>query len=274
MYQRSLVLLLVVCLGFSGCASKYGEQTAIVVEYSDCYEPIRTLRAEENRVAKTTAAIAVAGGILGGVLGGLRGGIKGAILGAAGGAAAAGTLGYFVAVQQKSKDENARMAHYLQDLNGDISGLDIATASARRAIQCYEEKFEMRLAQYKEKAISREQLEESYKEIKSGVDEAQRILGKVIVTAQESDGRYQAAINEEEKRPLSNTQANLTNRPKRTGGKQPQNGGEKQSPPEPPKGSLDEVKTTRLSYQTSIADAQKSQKEAEDFSARMAENMS
>jgi len=279
MFQRSFVLLLVVCLGLTGCASKYGEQTAIVALYSDCYEPIRVLRAEENRVAKTTAGAAVAGGLLGALVGGLTGGARGAIVGGLSGAAAAGTLGYFAAVQSKNKDENARMARYMQDLDGDISGLNIATASARMALQCYEQKFETRLAQYKEKAISREQLQASYTEIKSGVDEAHRILGKVIVTAQESDAKYQAAINEEVK--LQQPAAQQVSQPapraatrqaSRPPSQQVAQAEPQQSPSQP--SSLGEVKAKQVGYQASIADAQKAQKEAEDFNLRMAENMS
>ena len=277
MHQRSLVVILVLCLaslGLSGCASKYGEQTAIVQSYPDCYEPIRTLRKEEHRVARTTAGAAVGGGILGAVVGGLTGGTRGAIQGATVGALAGGAGGYFYAVNQQSKDENARMARYLQDINGDISGLNIATASARMSIQCYEQKFSMSLAQYKEKTLSREQLEASYKEIKSGVDEAQRILGRVIVSAQESDERYRAAIHEEEKKAQPQAQAQPQPRPRQAA---PQRQAARQQPapaPAPAPGSLDEVKARQVSHQTSIADAQKAQKEAEDFSARMAENMS
>jgi len=277
MHQRSMILLLAVCLGLSGCASKYGEQTAIVAMYSDCYEPIRVLRAEEHRVAQTTAGAAVAGGLIGALVGGLTGGARGAIAGGISGAAAAGTLGYFTAVQSKNKDENARMARYMQDLDGDISGLNIATASARMAIQCYEQKFEMRLAQYKEKAITREQLEVSYKEIKSGVDEAHRILGKVIVTAQESDAKYQAAINEEAKlqkpepqpvsQPAPQAATRQVSRPPSKQAPQPE-------PQQPQPNSFGAVKAKQVGYQTSIADAQKAQKEAEEFNLRMAENMS
>ena len=268
MFQRSLLAILVLCLACSGsfgCASKYGEQTTKVVLFPDCYEPIQTLRNEEHRVAKTTASAAVGGGLLGALLGGLTGGTRGAVAGAVVGAAAGGAGGYFYAVNKQSKNTNARMARYMQDLNGDISDLTIVTASARMAIQCYQQKFETRLALYKENAISREQLEASYTEIRSGVDEAQRILGRVVISAQEGDARYKAAIDEEEKR----RPRNLADEPRRDeiqSYKQPQK--------TPKSGSLGEVKAKQASYQTSIANAQKTQKEAEDFNARMLENMS
>ena len=276
-----MLVICLACIGLSGCASKYGEQTAIVKSFPDCYEPIQTLRNEENRVAKTTVGGAVAGGILGAVIGGLTGGTRGAIAGAVAGGVAGGVGGYAYAVNKQSSDENARMARYMQDLNGDISGLNIATASARMSIQCYQQKFDMRLAQYKEKTITREELQTSYVEIKSGVDEAQRILGKVILTAQESDAKYQAAIDAEEKRAAPQPQPQSQPQrapaePKRY--KQPQQQPVSQKPAAQQStaqsGSLGEVKAQQASYQAGIADAQKAQREAEDFSARMAENMS
>ena len=251
-------MVCLVSLGLSGCTSKYGEQTAIVKSYSDCYAPIQKLRNEEHRVAKQTAGGAVAGALVGGLIGGLAGGGRGAAVGAVSGAAVGGAGSYYFSVRQQSKNENIRMARYMQDIKGDISGLNIATASARMSIQCYEKKFETSLARYKAKTISREQFQDSYKEIKSGVDEAHRILGVIISSAQEQDAQYKQALDEEEK---------LHQMPAKAA-----RGG---SPPPAPikRSSLNEVKRTQTSYQTSISNAQKTQKEAEDFNARMAENM-
>lgn len=277
MRQRSLIVILMVCLAsLSGCASKYGEQTAIVNLYSDCYEPIQTLRSEEHRVAKTTAGGAVAGAILGAVVGGLTGGTRGAVAGAVIGGVAGGTTGYFYSVHQQNKSENARMARYLQDLDGDISGLTIATASARKAIQCYGQKFDMRLAQYKEKAITREQLEESYTEIKSGLDEAQRILGKVLLSAQESDAQYQAALDEEEKLRQPGAAQAEPERYNRRSHQRPARQTPRPSAQEQTSqtSSLGEVKAKQASYRAEIADNQKAQDELDDLKARMAENMS
>lgn len=264
MCKRPLSMILVLCLacsGLFGCASKYGEQTTNVVLHHDCYEPIQRLRDEEYRVAKTTAGVAVAGGLLGALVGALRGGTKGAVAGAAAGVALGGAGGYFYAVQEQSKDENARMAHYMRDLNGDISGLNIATASARMAIQCYTQKFDSGLAQYKKQTITREQFEASYIEIKSGVDEAQRILGTVIISAQENDAKYKAAISEEEK--LQPTSVAVAPKPGKT-----------QAKKQPAPGALNEVKAKQASYKASIADAEKTQKEADEFRKRMDAHMS
>ena len=247
MFQRSLVAILMLCLasvGLSGCASTYGKQTTKVELYPDCYEPIKTLRKEENRPVNSAVTGAAAAGFFTlATCAIINRDVSASCVGQAAVSAAAGaTAGYFLGVQQKSRDENSRMAYYLQDIEGDISGLNIATASARMSIQCYQKKFDASLAQYKKKSISREQLEASYKEIKSGLDESQRILGKVIESAQESDARYMAAIQEEEK--LASRSA-----------------------------SFKQVKSKQASYKASIADAQKAQKSLDNFSARMAENM-
>ncbi|MDR2934885.1 MAG: hypothetical protein LBV70_03255 [Candidatus Adiutrix sp.] len=252
---RSLVAVLVLGLaglGLSGCASKYGKQTTAVNLYPDCYEPIKKLRDEEKRVANTTIASAAGAGAATMAIC-LITKSDNCLPKALAVAATTGALGYFSAVQQRSQDETARMAQYMQDLDGDISNLNIATASARMSIQCYQKKFNTSLAQYKKKAISREELDASYREIKSGVNESQGILGRVIVNAQKSDELYAAAINEEEKLKTGRGQ---------TGQRAPQSK------------SLDDVKVARTSYKASIEEARKTQKELDDFSARMAENMS
>ena len=272
MHKRPLIIALLVCLagsGLSGCASKYGEQTAVVKLHADCYDPIKALRAEEHRVAKATAGGAVAGGILGAVVGGLTGGTRGAIAGAVAGAAVGGASGYFIAVSKQNKDENARMARYLQDLEGDISSLTVATASARMAIQCYEKKFETSLAQYKEKAITREQLQESYTEIKSGLDEAQRILGTVIVSAQEGDAKYQAAITEEEKQLQQPASSRQQAQPQRRQTQYSPNSPKPAPAQASTSGSLDNVKAKQASYQSSIAETQKTQEDGKNASARI-----
>ena len=263
MLQRSLAAILILCIacsGLSGCASKYGAPTTEVKHYHTCYAPIQRLRDEEHRVTRTVAVSATLTGAVIFTLCLARGGdaIRCSILAAAG-AAGAGTAAYFLAVQNQNKNQNARMAQYLQDLNGDISGLNIATASARMAIQCYWEQFEILVAQYRERGLTgvqlRKQVEasESYKEISSGIDEAQHILGKVIVSAEKSDKMYQEAIAQETK--------------------QQQQGQDSQpSVAQPPK-EIDKVKAAQVNYKTSIEDAEKASRELKEFRGKMAAHM-
>lgn len=201
MFKKTTVLLLLAALslgGLSGCASKYGQQTTTVNYYPQCYAPIKQLREEENRVAKSTAGGAVGGALLGALIGGLATGkAEGAVAGAAIGGVAGGTVGYAHGKQSLERDQNARMASYLRDLDGDISGLDAVTASARFSIQCYDKQFKQLVAGYKAGRVTRFDLDKSYEEIRNGIGEAERILGATLQNAYERDSQYQAAITDE-----------------------------------------------------------------------------
>lgn len=209
MFKKTTVLLILAafvlsCLG--GCASKYGQQTTTVNSYPQCYAPIRQLREEENRAAKSAAGGAVAGALLGALVGGLASGkAEGAVIGGAVGGVAGGAIGYSHGKQSQIRDQNARMASYLRDLDGDISGLDAVTASARFSIQCYDKEFKRLVAGYKAGRITRMDLDRSYGEIRSGIGEAERILGTTLRNAHERDAEYQAAISSEAQRANSAT---------------------------------------------------------------------
>ncbi len=268
--MTSLLLLCLLVVNGAGCASKYGAQMTEPTLYPTCYEPIRKLRSEENSSAKSTAAGAAIGAIGGALIGYAAGGGKGAAIGAASGAVAGGAAGYYYGEQQKIADENARMASYLRDLEGDISGLNATTASARMAIQCYQMKFNTALTQYKQGIITKPQLTAAYTEIKNGLTEAQNILGTVITEARDRDSQYQAAINEEYRvqgKPVpvaypTDSRSKPTKKPS------------SKPKPAPASGSIDAVHDKAVAFHSGISDAQQTQKDANDFVTKMAENMS
>lgn len=204
-----------------GCASnQYGQQITQVEYYQDCYEPIQHLRTKDKTVVSHT----IAGGVIGGVLGGLAGAlatgkVEGALVGATAGAVSGAGLGYAQAKQQSIADDNARMASYLKDIDGDIEGLNIATASARAAHKCYLNKFNTAIANYKSGKISKIELQYRYKEISDGCKEAEQILGHAINDSYNKEKVYRDAINEESKRlniPHSASQPPVTSTLKRT----------------------------------------------------------
>ncbi len=202
---KSLSLLIIVSffsMGLtSGCASKYGAQTTRVERFPACYAPIQELREDESSVAKSTATGSLVGALGGALVGLMASGGKwqGAAVGGAMGAAAGSAVGYSQGKQKQMANENARMASYMRDLDGDISGLTASTASARMAIQCYQREFKNVIAQYKMGAISKIELESSYNEIRSGIEESERILGQIIDKAQNRDAEYLAAMDQESK---------------------------------------------------------------------------
>ncbi|MDR2056074.1 MAG: hypothetical protein LBQ10_09450 [Desulfovibrio sp.] len=201
MFKKTFLCLLA-CIfplaGLSGCASKYGKQTTQVERYPQCYAPIQKLREEENSVAKTTAGGAAAGALLGAIIGGLATGkIEGAVAGGVAGGLAGGAMGYSQSKQRQTRDQNARMAAYLRDLDGDIAGIDTVNASARHSLQCYDKEFKLLVADYKDGRLSRMELDKSYQEIKSGMGEAERLLGSAVERNQERDAQYEAALASE-----------------------------------------------------------------------------
>ena len=187
----------------TGCASKTLPEPVVTPEthpYTDCYAPIKSLRDSENSTATVIyAGVGVALGCAGGALLGLllTGDWRGALAGCIGGGIGGGAIGAYYAERQKETDENARMAAYLRDLDGDISNLTLVTASARKAIQCYNDKFYLARTQYKKKQITREEFAHKYREIRKGMQEAQQILGATAQEAQTIDAAYTNAFAKE-----------------------------------------------------------------------------
>jgi outer membrane lipoprotein SlyB len=209
MLKKTTMLLLISVLplgGVWGCASKYGEQTTDVVRFPQCYAPIKQLRDDESSVHTSTAAGAVGGALLGAVVGALTTGkVSGAVAGAVAGGALGAGAGYASGKAQEEREQNVRMAAYLKDLDGDISGLNAVTASARHSIQCYDREFRTIIVNYKSGKLNKLELQDAYNEIKNGIGESERILGETLQKAYDRDAQYQAAINSEVRQGRSST---------------------------------------------------------------------
>lgn len=194
-------LLLLVMLAFSmtaGCASKYGTPQTKVNYYPACYDPIKKLRDSEYSTAEGTAtgaALGVAGGALLGFL--ATGKVEGALVGGVAGGVAGGVIGNQIAKNQQIADDNKRMAAYMEDLNGSITDLDIASASARASLQCYDKQFKLLLAGIRQKKVSKAKAEQMFAEIESGTREASSILGTLEDDAADMARQYQAALASE-----------------------------------------------------------------------------
>lgn len=193
-----VVHILLVTFLLSGCASQYGQQITKPKYCPECYQPIQDLRNAEKQFNTTVAGSVVAGALLGAVVGGIATGKpQGALAGAAAGALVGGVAGYALAKQQKIKDDNQRLASYMADLDGDISGLDRVAAAARTARKCYDKQFEQNLAAFKEGRMSRAELDDRYTEIKNGTLEANQILGTLLAGAANKEIQYQEALKSE-----------------------------------------------------------------------------
>jgi len=198
--RQAVILLVLMTFLFGGCASKYGKQITNVKYYPQCYQPIQDLRNAEKQFNTTVAGSVVAGALLGAVVGAIATGkAEGAAIGAGVGALAGGMTGYALAKQRQIKDDNTRMASYLQDLDGDISGLDRVSAAAKASRNCYDDQFRKAVEMFKAKQITRAEFTERYQEIQSGSQEAGRILGDVISGAAQKAAQYQDALTSEAK---------------------------------------------------------------------------
>jgi hypothetical protein len=290
MLKKALYILLctVVSAGVAGCAEKYGAQTTRVERFPQCYEPVAQLREDEKRVTRTAAAGAAGGAILGALVGVLATGkVEGAVVGAVAGGAAGGGLAYARAKQSEIRDQNARMAVYLRDLDGDITGLNAVTASARRSAQCYDKEFKILLAGYKSGNITKIELGNSYEEIKSGMSEAERILGATLQKAGEREEQYRAALSDEAQRmetpvsPVSvaasekrriraeKIQPRSSARAARRSGSvsMPEAGAVQAQPP------LHEMREKTVAYRSNIEDGAAAQKELRAKKAEMQEDL-
>ena len=197
--SRSLFCALLSLVLLSGCATgKYGEQITTVSYYPRCYAPIQDLRDADSSENKTVIAGGVLGALAGAIVGyAATGRAEGAVIGAGVGGVAGTGLGYAKAKQDRIADDNRRMASYLVDIDGDISGMDRATAAARVSRDCYEKEFHQAVALFKNKTISREELNRRYQEIKDGTTEAERVLGTMVASTGEREQQYQEAIADE-----------------------------------------------------------------------------
>lgn len=195
----SLLFIPVVLSSLAGCASKYGEQKTSVNYYPACYRPIQDLRESEHNVAKGTATGGIIGA-LGGALTGLlaTGKWEGAVMGGALGGVAGSVAGNIYASKQQVADDNRRLASYLQDIDGDISNLDVAQAAARTSLQCYDQQFKVLVADIKARKIARDAAQQRFAEISAGREEAIAILGDAYSNGANLAQQYQQAFVQEE----------------------------------------------------------------------------
>ena len=179
----------------NGCTSKYGSQITDVNHYPNCYAPIAELRADEKNVQTGTGAGAAIGAFMGALVGyAATGKASGAVAGAATGAVVGGLAGYGIAKHKTESDAKVRLANYAEAVGQDVNQMDVATASASKARQCYEAAFDTARADFKNKRISAAEFEARYKEIRSGLLETANILDNISINMTEKDKEYREAL--------------------------------------------------------------------------------
>lgn len=186
-YSHMIVIPVLAAFIFSlGCAQQKQAPGPVRADYYPaCHEPLAYLE-ERNQGATATA---VAGGaIQGGVITGIAAAIVGAIAGGirpAGiltsigvGAAVGGATGAISQHGNNAREDNKRLAAYLEQIDGDIEGLDIVGAAATVSMQCYGREFRTLIADLKSKKITRDAAQKRFAEILAGREEAAKLLNK------------------------------------------------------------------------------------------------
>ena len=193
-----LIALLALTLMLPGCGSKLGKQQTKVHYYPQCYQPIQQLREDENLVAKSTATGAVGGALVGALIGGLTTGkIEGALAGAAAGGVAGAAGGYAYGKAQQQKRDEAFYKKYASALDEDITSMTRTIAAAKVARQCYDQQFKQLIEDYKRGAITAEERDKRYAEIRSGLQEISYILQQKYDDMSTKDAEYEQAILED-----------------------------------------------------------------------------
>lgn len=179
-----IIFTLMLCLFAGGCAKKTDTGPVRAEYYPACHEPLAYLHQRSGgtgqAVAKGAIQSGVISGIAGAIIGAIAGGIRpaGILTGVGVGAALGGTVSGLSAKSAQTKEDNRHMAAYLEQIDGDIDGLDIVSAAATVSMQCYGKEFNLLLQGMQNRQITREASEKRFAEIMAGREEAARLLNK------------------------------------------------------------------------------------------------
>lgn len=198
-------LVLVMCFSFltTGCATvkviqALGEQTTKVNYYPKCYEPIDSLRKTSKNFLESVVFGVVAGAATGAAAGVFAtGDATGALIGAGAGALAGGVLGYYIAKQSQYQNDMKRLQSYGEDISVDTANLNRAAIEGLRAVRCYQASYRQAVAKLKAREITKQEYTERYEEIKSGLEEVDRLLTDMADQSSDREGMYMSALKKE-----------------------------------------------------------------------------
>lgn len=180
---RALLILTICLLAFPlGCSKKTPDGPVKAEYYPDCHEPLAYLRDRASGTGKRVAVGAAKGGVISGIAtviasaitGNLRG--VGVLAGVAAGAAVGGVVSGVGSSDEIEKEDNRRMSKYLEEIDGNIDGLDLKTASATVSRQCYNRAFAALKTDLRERKISVAAARARFGEIVAGENEAAQLL--------------------------------------------------------------------------------------------------
>ena len=180
--KKTLCLALICLLAMSLGCSKKPEAPTRAHYYPDCHEPLAYVLDRHSGAG----AGAVRGAVQGGVISGLATAIAAAITGrfsgvgvAAGvgaGAAVGGLMGGTSGYSASEAEDNRRLSKYLEEIDGDIEGMDLPKAAATVSRQCYRKAFDAMKAGVASGKITPLAASERMTEIAAGEKEAAQLL--------------------------------------------------------------------------------------------------
>lgn len=202
----ALIAVLLPALSVScAFAAPYGAQPRYrqaALFYPKCAKPLHDLQRSRSQQGNAAQGAAVGAGF--GLLTGLLCVLaadekKHCIAPTIAATAAGGAIGALYQSKQGTTDDTRRMAEYLEELEGDIEGLDMVTAAARVSLQCYDLQADGLLHyDLPRRLVSREEARARFAEIQRGRAEAMRVLGIAEERGSRIEREYQMALNKEE----------------------------------------------------------------------------
>lgn len=182
--QRKYLGLLLAAALLSGCAGKPTPDVVKVQYYPACHEPLAYLQQRQHASGRTVASGAVQGGVISGIASAIIGAIAGNISGAGVGVSVGvgtllgGTVGAINSSSAQQREDNQHLAAYLEQIDGNIEGLNIVTAAATVSRQCYAKEFKMLLGGVRDGSIAKEAAQSRFAEIAAGEEETAKLLNQ------------------------------------------------------------------------------------------------
>lgn len=181
--HKFLSAFLLALLLLPGCAKN--TETVKAYYYPSCHEPLAYLhsRTGGGATGKAVAKGAIQGGVISGIAAAIVGAITGnlrpvgVLAGVAAGGAVGGLVGGVNQQQSIDKEDNQHLAKYLEEVDGDISNMDIVQAAATVSKQCYAREFKSLTEEMREGRIEGSAARARFTEIEAGTKEADQLLG-------------------------------------------------------------------------------------------------
>lgn len=199
--QHVCCLLLIAVLGSVAACGRKSESVQVQY-YPVCYEPLAYLHQRSGGTGSAIAGGALQAGVLSGmataIIGAIAGGVNGTSMavGIGVGSAIGGTMGAMGKTSAQQREDNKHLAAYLEQIDGDIDGLDIVSAAAKVSQQCYNREFRQLLMAMKDRTVTEQAALSRFNEIKAGENETAQLL-KQQANMPQLQAEFDKALREE-----------------------------------------------------------------------------